>query len=153
MARNQTDGRISIFGRMLMIAEALNLISNGKQLTMPCVDATVTVSATSTSPRAITIQLKDANGDDIDYVESVEVGVFTDATRTAFSAGGSTGIAIGTDGALATMVAKKLFHATSESDGDIDLTHTDTGTDAAYVGVRLPSGRWVMGDRAATIGV
>lgn len=114
-------------------------------LTQPCVDATITVGAEVTNVRAITIQLKDANGNDIDYVETVQLMVFADANGTAFaSTGGSTGIAIGTDGALLAVVAKKFFLATSEADGDIDLTWTDTGTEAAYLGVRLPNGRVVM---------
>lgn len=155
MARSLTDLKtfVSNLGSLLGIAPAGNLVSNGRALTMPCVDATVTVSPTTTSPRAITIQLKDSEGRDIDYVETVQIGVFSDATRTAFTTtGGSTGLAIGTDGALLAQVAKKLFLATSEDDGDIDLTHTDTGTDACYLGVRLPNGRWVMADRAHTIG-
>lgn len=153
MARSHTDGQLSINGRQLGIAEAGNLMSNGKEVSSPCVDASVTVASASTSPRAITIQLKDADGNDIDYVETVMIGVFAAVDRLAFTTtGGSTGIAIGTDGALLALVAKKMFMATSEADGDIDLTHTDTGTDAAWVGVRLPNGRWVMGDRAITIG-
>jgi hypothetical protein len=58
--------------------------------------------------------------------------------------GGSTGLAIGTDGALLAVVAKKYFLATSEADGDIDLTWTDTGTESVAVGVRLPNGRVVV---------
>jgi hypothetical protein len=89
--------------------------------------------------------LKDADGKDINYVEEVDIVVFLNAARTAYVVtGGSTGIAIGTDGALQTIVAKKVFRATSEADGDIDLTWTDTGTEAAYLGVKLPNGRYVM---------
>lgn len=143
--------RRTIVGRLFALGHYNELVSNGYQLTRPCVDATVTVSDESTNVRTITIQLKDAKGNDIDYVETVNIGVFTDATRTAWVAtGGSTGIAIGTDGALLTVVAKKYFIATSETDGDIDLTWTDTGTEAAYIGVQLPNGRWVMGDQALT---
>ena len=65
------------------------------------------------------------------------------------STGGSTGIAIGTDGALLAVVAKKYFLATSESDGDIDLTWTDTGSESVAVGVRLPNGRVVVSDAFA----
>lgn len=107
--------------------------------------ATISVGAENTNVRAITIQLVDAAGADINYTAGVLVGVFLDAGAKAFAAtGGSTGIAIGTDGALLALVAKKLFLMTSEDDGDIDLTWTDTGTEAAYLGVLLPNGRWVM---------
>lgn len=144
-------GLIPIKDRLLQLTDKNGLVSNEFQVTSPCVDASVVVSAENTNVRTVTIQLKDSTGADINFVESVQVGVFTDATRTAFAAtGGSTGIAIGTDGALLAVVAKKLFEATSESDGDIDLTYTDTGTEACYIGIKLPTGRWVMGDQALT---
>jgi len=127
------------------------LISNGINITSPCVDATVTVSDETTNVRTITIQLKDSEGADINYVETVMVILFTTAAMTAFVVtGGSTGIAIGTDGALLALVAKKVFLATSEADGDIDLTWTDTGTEAAAIAVRLPSGRMVLGSQLLT---
>ena len=120
------EGLTSIHGRKLAIAKTGNLTANGIDITQPCADASITVGAENTNVRAITIQLKDANGD-------------------AFvTTGGSTGIAIGTDGALLTVVAKKYFVAISEADGDIDLTWTDTGTEAAYLAVRLPNGRLVI---------
>lgn len=135
----------SIHGRRLGLGVKNELISNDIQITMPCVDATITVGDESGNARAITIQLLDADGKDINYVEEVELVLFLTADRLAYVVtGGSTGIAIGTDGALQTIVAKKVFRATSEADGDIDLTWTDTGTEAAYLGVKLPSGRYVM---------
>jgi len=135
----------SIRGRRFGLGNANQLISNGIEISRPCVDATITVGAESANVRAITIQLKDADGKDINYVEEVDIVVFLNAARTAYVVtGGSTGIAIGTDGALQTIVAKKVFRATSEADGDIDLTWSDTGTEVAYLGVRLPNGRYVM---------
>lgn len=142
----------SIMGRRLGLRGTGQLAAKGGSLniTQPCVDASITVSAETTNVRTITIQLKDANGDDINYVESVEIIVFSSAAMTAYATtGGSTGIAIGTDGALLTVVAKKYFLATSEADGDIDLTWTDTGTESVAVGVRLPNGRVVVSDAFA----
>lgn len=122
-----------------------NLVGNGLNVTQPCVDASITVGSESANVRNITIQLKDANGADINYAETVEIIVFGAADMLSFaSTGGSTGIAIGTDGALLAVVAKKYFLATSETDGDIDLTWTDTGTESVAVGVRLPNGRVVV---------
>ncbi|MGH2620744.1 MAG: hypothetical protein ACRDHG_09270 [Anaerolineales bacterium] len=122
-----------------------NLAVNDINITEPCVDASITVGAEAGDARAITIQLKDASGRDCAYVVDVEAIVYLNAARTAFVAtGGSTGIAIGTDGALLALVAKKVFKLTSEADGDIDLTWTDTGTEAAFLGIRLPNGRVVM---------
>lgn len=135
----------SLKGRRFGLGAKNQLISNEIEISRPCVDATITVGAEVADARAITIQLKDADGQDIDYVEEVELVLFLTADRLAYVVtGGSTGIAIGADGALQTIVAKKVFRATSEADGDIDLTWTDIGTEAAYLGVRLPNGRYVM---------
>ena len=140
----------NIRGRSLAIGTQNNLFSNDIEITRPCVDASITVSAEDTNVRTITIQLKDAKGADIDYVEEVDLVLFLTADRLAYVVtGGSTGIAIGTDGALSTIVAKKVFRATSEADGDIDLTWTDTGTEAAFLGVKLPNGRYVMSSALA----
>lgn len=142
----------SIVGSSLGLKSAGNLACSGGgiNVTQPCVDASITVSDETTNVRTITIQLKDGNGNDIDYVETVEIIMFTSAAMTAFATtGGSTGIAIGTDGALLAVVAKKYFLATSEADGDIDLTWTDTGTESVALGVRLPNGRVVVSDAFA----
>lgn len=127
------------------IGSAGQIVAGTVNITQPCVDATISVSAENTNVRTITIQLLDQVGNDINYVETVEILLFTDATMTAFATtGGSTGIAIGTDGALLAQVAKKAWWCTSENDGDIDLTWTDTGTEQVAVGVRLPNGRVVV---------
>lgn len=140
----------SIHGRRFALGPYNELKSRGIQITRPCVDASITVGDENANVRAITIQLKDADGNDIDYVETVEVIVFANAAMTAFAGtGGSTGLAIGTDGALLAVVAKKYFLATSEADGDIDLTWTDIGTESVAVGVRLPNGRVVVTDAFA----
>ena len=132
-------------GRKLRQAENLSLTSNDIQVTPPCVDATITVGAESTDVRAITIQLKDATGADINYVEHVRASLFTTSGMTAYATtGGSTGIAIGTDGALLALVNKKVFILTSESDGDIDLTWTDSGTEPAFLALHLPNGRTIV---------
>jgi hypothetical protein len=142
-----TNAVTSIRGRKLGLGVTGELISNDIQISRPCVDATITVGAEATNVRAITIQLKDANGDDIDYAETVEIIMYLDAAQAAFVVtGGSTGIEIGTDGALLDVVAKKYFLATSETDGDIDLTWTDTGTEVAFLGLRLPNGRMIISD-------
>lgn len=135
----------SLHGRKLGLTPKNNLISNGIEVTHPCVDATITVAAEAGDARAITIQLKDALGNDVAEVTPVEIHMFANAAMTAYvTTGGSTGIAIGTDGALLAVVAKKFFLATSEADGDIDLTWTDTGTEAAYLGLKLPNGRMIV---------
>lgn len=136
----------TLHGRRLGIAATGNLVANTITATPICTDATITVAAEDTNVRAITIQLKDSNGKDVADRTVVQAFVLADANGDAIAGtGGSTGIAIGTDGAiLATLVAKKAFTLISEADGDIDLTWTDTGTEAAYLALLLPTGRLVI---------
>lgn len=136
----------SVHGKRLGLGIAGNLVGGGNlvNISQPCADATITVGAEATNVRNITIQLSDANGNDIDYVETVQAVLYTDATRTAFATtGGSTGLAASTDGAVLALVAKKVFLVTSESDGDIDLTWTDTGTEQVALALYLPNGNVV----------
>jgi hypothetical protein len=111
----------------------------------PDMGATITVGAEDTNVRAITIQLTDGDGVDLAHRAAVLIAVLGDGNGDAFATtGGSTGIAIGTDGALLAIVAKKLFLALSEADGDIDLTWTDTGTEACRIAVLRPDGRFIV---------
>lgn len=144
-------GIYAIKDRLLQLTPKNNLVSNDIQVTAPAVDAVVTVGAEASDARAITIQLNDSLGKPIDYAEEVEIATFTTQARAAYAVtGGSTGIAIGASGSLSTIVAKKRFYATSTTAGVIALTYTDTGTEAMAIGVRLPSGRWVMGSQLLT---
>lgn len=138
-------GLISIKDRMLQLTTQNSLVSNEIQVTSPCVDASITVGDEVTNARAITIQLKDSNGKDLTERTMVRAHVMADANGDAFATtGGSTGIAIGTDGALLAVVAKKSFILVSEADGDIDLSFTDTGTEVCYLHLELPNGRRVV---------
>lgn len=140
-------GLISIKDRLCQLATDNAIVSNDIYVTNPCVDATITVGAEVTNARAITIQLKDSNGNDVAERTMVRAHVMADANGDAFATtGGSTGIAIGTDGALLAVVAKKSFILVSEADGDIDLTWTDNGTEVAYLHLELPNGRRVVSD-------
>lgn len=140
----------SIHGRKLGLGTKNELVSNERQISPICADATITVGDEAANVRAITIQLQDSAGADIAYAEVVELFVYSDTTHTALATGGSTGIAIGTDGAIAeTRVAKLIFSLISEADGDIDLTWTDTGTESVVLGLRLPTGVWVYSDAFA----
>jgi hypothetical protein len=136
-----SGGQVTVKTGGKIVLESGGTIDNGGAVA----GATITVAAEDTNVRAITIKLTNANGADIASRQAVQVAVLADANGDALVAtGGSTGIAIGTDGALLAIVAKKLFLALSEADGDIDLTWTDTGTEAAYLAVILPSGKMVI---------
>jgi len=121
------------------------LLANEVELASGCADASITVGAEAGDARTITIQLKNADGSDRAQVDNILAALYLNSAMTAFATtGGSTGIAIGTDGALLALVAKKAWWLTSEADGDIDLTWTDTGTEPAFLGLFLPSGRVVV---------
>jgi hypothetical protein len=107
--------------------------------------AVITVGAESTNVRAITIAMKDGTGAAMTTRALVNVVVLADANGDAFATtGGSTGIAIGSAGALLALVAKKAFMLITEADGTADLTYTDTGSEACYLGVVLPTGELVI---------
>ena len=55
----------SIHGRRLGLGHQNQLSSNGIDISQPCVDATITVSAEAANVRDITIQLLDSDGNDI----------------------------------------------------------------------------------------
>lgn len=108
-------------------------------------NAAITVGAESADARAITIQLKDGQGNNLAFAAEVELVMLLNAGGTDYVAtGGSTGIAIGASGKLQTLIAKKRFYAISTTAGVIALTWTDTGTEAAYLGVKLPNGKMVI---------
>jgi len=123
------------------LAKAASVINDS------AITATITVGAEAADVRAITVQLKHAGAVNNARRQMVHVGVFADAAGAALATtGGSTGIAIGADGIiLATLVAKKVFLMMSSAAGLISLTWTDTGTEAAFLGVMLPDGRLIMG--------
>lgn len=144
-----TEGITSIHGRRLALGDKGQLVANSIEISRPCVDATITISAeaaTVANQRDISITLKDAKGNAINYAEMVELIVFSSSAMTDFTAtGGTTGIAAGASGKILALVAKKVFRAISTTAGAIAVTYVDTGTDAAYLGVRLPNGRIVAG--------
>lgn len=107
--------------------------------------AVITVGAEAADVRVITIAMKDGAGNAMTTRSVLTLVVLADANGDAFAAtGGSTGIAIGSAGALLTVVAKKQFTLITEADGTADLTYTDTGTAACYLGVVLPTGELVI---------
>lgn len=113
--------------------------------TEDAVDATITVGAEASDARAITVTFLDANGVAVDTYVRGELHVLLDAAGAAYVVtGGSTGIAQGASGKILATVAKKIFKYTSTVAGVLTLTWTDTGTEAAYLGVLLPNGRMVI---------
>lgn len=148
------NGRItfrSIFGKLLGQGAYGQLATrndgvNVRDLTDRIGNAVITVGAEAADVRAITIQLKDHYGNNIDFAGYFEIVMFSSAAMTDFmSGGGSTGLAAGASGKLQAVTAKLLFRAISTTAGLWTGTYTDTGTAAGYIAVRLPNGRVVGG--------
>lgn len=140
----------SIIGRVFQLGNSNQLMSRDIEMTKAAIDATITVSAegaTTANTRDIVVTLLNSEGEAISEVEEIEVHMFLDAARLAYVVtGGSTGITLGAagDGAVLAVVAKKVFVCTTEATGILDLDWLDTGTEVAFLGVKLPSGRYVM---------
>ena len=107
--------------------------------------ATFTIGAESANVINVAIQLTDGNGDDLARAGQVFVYLSADAggQTTGSGVGHPTGLAIGTDGFYQQMIANLAGLCTSETDGDIDLNITNTGTGTQYLIVVLPSGKLV----------
>lgn len=121
------------------VAAFLNTAIGGAAITVPAEggDDAITVS----------IQLQDAEGDDLAEIGYV-LAFFSDAATGIGIAGTApTTVVAGTDGAiLAELVADKLLLLQSEADGDIDIDIGEAGADTWYLVVILPGGRQVVSD-------
>jgi hypothetical protein len=139
----------SIAGRRLGIGAYGQLVAQGINISQPAVDATISISAegaTTGDTRDITITLKDAQGNAIDYAENFEIIMYSSSAMTDFvAAGGSTGVQQGATGKLLAVVAKKLFACITSTSGAWAGSYLDTGTAAGYLAVRLPNGRVIGG--------
>jgi hypothetical protein len=137
----------SIHGRDLQMGDNNQLMSNEKDITSNAVDAVITIAASPTSPRTVSIQFNNADGTPIAHAQPFRMVVYLDALRAAIAVtGGSTGIAADAANGylLATPVAKKVFDAITSAAGLWTGTWTDTAHEVAFLGVQMPSGRTVM---------
>lgn len=103
--------------------------------------ATITVAAVNdvANTCAVSIQLTDAAGNDLDYRGAVLFylgGANGDTLSTA-----STSLAIGTDGLMIEYISNSAGLLVSEADGDIDIVvGGGTGAYTTYLNIALPSG-------------
>lgn len=108
--------------------------------------ATIAVGTEAANVINVAIQLEQPDGTDLATIGVVDVYLSDDSGGDGVATTAPTGgIAIGTDGAvLASVVTNKVLKVSSESDGDIDLDITDTGTPTFYLVVVLPNGEKVI---------
>lgn len=123
-----------------------NIVREDIPITSNAVDAVITIAASATSPRAVTIQFNNADGSPIAHAQPFDAYVFLDAAGVAMAVtGGSAGIAIGANGLLAAaVVAKKVFKLVTDITGKWTGTWTDTAHEVAFLGIVMPSGRVVF---------
>lgn len=108
---------------------------------------TIAVGAESTNVINVTVQLKDAAGDDLAVRGSVLAYLSDDANGDSIAGTAPDGgVAIGTDGLLIAQVANKAFQLVSEADGDIDIDITESGADTWYLILVMPDGRLVASE-------
>lgn len=123
-----------------------NITREDIPITNNAVDAVITIAASITSPRAVTIQFNNADGSAIAHAQPFDLYVAADAAFVAMATtGGSTGIAIGANGLIAaTVVAKKLFKCVTDATGKWTGTWTDNAAEVAFLVAIMPSGRPVF---------
>lgn len=109
-------------------------------------DAAITVAAENTTAgtMAIAIQLKDYAGNDLKVRSSIWAYMSRDAYGNAVVETAFDGIAAGTDGLCREETTGSLLLLTSESDGDIDLTVSETEAFLGYLVLIMPSGRLIV---------
>lgn len=111
--------------------------------------ATITVGTENAGTGAINvaIQLEDAAGDALEARASCFAYLSDDEHGDSVVNTESSGtVAIGTDGLLMPIVAKKTFMLTSEADGDIDINIIEAGAKTQYLVLVMPNGSLVVSD-------
>ena len=111
--------------------------------------ATFSVGAESSNIINVAVQLQDEKSKDIDFAGVLPWWLSSDAAGQTIPTAPTGGIAIGTDGTLIEWVANLSGLAISESDGDIDVDLTDTGTNTFYLNFALPNGKIATSDAIA----
>jgi hypothetical protein len=116
-------------------------VQSGGKIGRVC-DVGFTIGAEAANVINVALQLKDANGDDLNERANVAAYLSADANGDAIAATAPDGgVAVGTDGLAIPVVASKAFLLTSESDGDVDLNLTHAaGALTLYLIVVLPTG-------------
>lgn len=109
---------------------------------MAC-DASFTIA--SSDPAVVTIQLKDYLGNNLAAANSILAYVSSTATGLDPSAlSGEIALTGGGAGFVQILLTHLCYRITSEVDGTIAVTITDTGTTAQYLTLVMPNGKLVV---------
>ncbi|MDV2988567.1 MAG: hypothetical protein P3T54_00175 [Dehalogenimonas sp.] len=119
-----------------------------QKLAYDIVDATITVGTHDTGAFPVTIQLKNAQGGDLNHSRAVAFYLSKDSDGSSIAADttDTTEIAILTDGLLVENVTDISGWLISEADGDIGLTITVADGKTAYLVLIMPDGQLVISD-------
>ena len=105
---------------------------------------TFTIGAEAADVINVVIQLKNIDGQDMAERAGLAWYLSNDAEGDDLATVPTGGIAIGTDGLLIESVTNVAGLVVSESDGDIDVNITDTGTPTFYFVLVNPNGKLVV---------
>ena len=107
--------------------------------------ATITVGTEVTNAIAVTVQLKDGNGDNIDAISGFQWYLSGDSAGAGIVGTAPTGgVAAGASGKIAEVLADKAGFMLTSATGAAILTLTDSGTPTFYLVVILPTGKTVI---------
>ena len=109
-------------------------------------DITVADENTTAGTRAVAIQLKDYAGNDMAVRSTIMAYIAADANGDALCTTAFDGIANGTDGEVIELTTGQVMLLTSEADGAIDITISETEAVTGYLILVMPDGRLVGGD-------
>ena len=109
------------------------------------VSASFTIGAEATNVINVAVQLTDGNGDNIASQTTFYAYLSDDADGSSLAATApATSVAIGTDGIADVITTKLSWMLTTESDGNVDIDITETGTDTWYLVCVMPLGNQVI---------
>jgi hypothetical protein len=108
--------------------------------------ATIVVGTEVPNDINVTVQLTDADGNDLATAAAIPFYLSSDTAGQAIGTAPDGGIAIGTDGLMIEWTANVAGLLISEADGDIDITFTESGSLTVYLVLVMPNGSLVISD-------
>lgn len=106
--------------------------------------ATFTIGTEGTNAINVAIQFTDGNANEVGERVAVHWYLSSDANGDAIATAPDTGIAIGTDGLLLEWTTNLSGMMISESDGDVDVTVTESTAKSFYLVLIMPDGSLVV---------
>lgn len=125
------------------ILTALNASARTPATGEPAHTASISFAAGAANVSAVTVQLKDVDGDDIGHSEHVNVWLSDQADGLSLATAADT-IAATTGLVIGTHVAEQSFEAVTDADGALVFDLTDASKDQYYIVAGLATGAIVV---------